>query len=130
MDKVRVDKWLWSVRLLKTRSLATKYCKEGKVSKDEQKLKPSSTISIGDQIELKKDGFTLVFKVDRLLEKRVGAPIAVECYTDLTPAEEYQKYESWFNYKKKAEFREKGSGRPTKKERREIEKFKGDFDTV
>ncbi|TVQ49588.1 MAG: RNA-binding S4 domain-containing protein [Saprospirales bacterium] len=130
MDKVRVDKWLWSVRILKTRSLATKFCKEGKVSKEDQKLKPSSTVSIGDKIELKKDGFSLVFKVVKLLEKRVGAPLAVECYTDLTTAEEYQKYESWFNYKKKAEYREKGRGRPTKKERREIEKFKGGIDSV
>lgn len=128
MNKVRIDKWLWSVRLLKTRSLATKYCKDGKVSRDDQKLKPSSTISIGDKIELKKDGFLLVFKVVKLLDKRVGAPLAVECYTDLTTAEEYQKYESWFNYKKKAGFRDKGSGRPTKRERREIERFKGGID--
>jgi ribosome-associated heat shock protein Hsp15 len=124
MEKIRVDKWIWSVRLIKTRSLATKFCKEGKVFKDDQKLKPSSTISVGDQIELKKDGFNLVYRVDKLLDKRVGAPLAVECYTDLTSPEEYRKYENWFNYGKKVEFREKGSGRPTKKERRIIEKFK------
>lgn len=124
MDKVRVDKWLWSIRAMKTRSLATKNCKDGKVSKDGLKLKPSSLVSQGDVIEIKKDGFNLTFRVDQLLEKRVGAPLAKECYTDLTPAEEYQKYESWFNHQRKAEFRERGTGRPTKRERREIEHFK------
>ncbi|TVR84210.1 MAG: RNA-binding S4 domain-containing protein [Saprospirales bacterium] len=126
MDKVRVDKWLWSVRIYKSRSLATKACKDGDILIGEQRVKPSQTIEIGDQIQVKKNGFDMTFKVEKLIQKRVGAPIAVECYKDLTPKEEYNKYESWFQRSKPVEFRERGSGRPTKRERRELDKFKGE----
>ena len=124
LEKVRVDKWIWSVRFLKSRSQATKACKEGEVSRDGQKLKPSHTLETGDIIQLNKNGFTYTVKVLELIEKRVGAPIAQKCYEDLTPEEEYLKYEKWYNRKTKSEFREKGLGRPTKKDRREIERLK------
>nr|MBS0036818.1 RNA-binding S4 domain-containing protein [Saprospiraceae bacterium] len=124
MQKVRVDKWIWSIRLIKSRSRATRACKDGDVLKDGVKLKPAQTIETGDVIQFRKNGFTYTVKVIQLLEKRVGAAIAATCYEDLTPEEEYLKYESWFNRKKKSEFREKGLGRPTKKDRREIERLK------
>ncbi len=126
-SKVRVDKWLWSVRIFKSRSLATKMCKTGKISIGEKKLKPSALISVGDSLNVLKEGFNLTIKVDELLEKRVGAPIAVTCYSNLTPEEELNKYKSWFIGKGKAEIREKGTGRPTKRDRREIDEFKEEY---
>lgn len=124
-NKVRVDKWLWSIRIFKSRSLATKVCKDGGVKRAGDKLKPSQTIEVDDVLEVEKNGYNLQLKVLDLIEKRVGAPIAQKCYEDLTPEEEYNKFEAWFNQNKKGEFREKGAGRPTKKERRDIERLKG-----
>ena len=126
-NKVRVDKWLWSVRVFKSRSLATTMCKNGRISMGEKKLKPSALISVGDSINVLKEGFNLTIKVVKLLEKRVGAPIAITCYENLTPEEELNKYKSWFIGKGRAEIREKGSGRPTKRERRDIDEFKEEY---
>lgn len=92
------------------------------------KLKPSTLIQGGEIIQVKKEGFNLTFKVLKLLEKRVGAPIAVECYTNLTPEEELNKFNDWFVGKARPEFREKGAGRPTKRERRDLDKFKDEED--
>lgn len=79
----------------------------------------------GEEVTVKKDGFNFVYKAVDLIEKRVGAPLAVVCYEDVTPEEELNKYKAWFeNSSKISEVRERGTGRPTKKERREIEKFK------
>jgi ribosome-associated heat shock protein Hsp15 len=125
MKKVRVDKWLWSVRIFKSRTIATDACKSGKVRIGDDTLKPSQLIEEGQTITVRKNGFNLEFKVLQLLEKRVGAPIAVTCYKEVTPEAERNKYESWFlNAKRTSEMRERGSGRPTKKDRREIEEFK------
>ncbi len=127
MNKVRVDKWLWGVRIFKTRTLATDNCKTGKVKVNGVTAKPSQTITVSDLLEVKKDGFNLQFKVLQLLEKRVSADIAKTCYENLTPAEELNKYQSWFVGKGGVEVREKGTGRPTKAERRQIDTFKVDF---
>ncbi len=126
MDKVRVDKWLWSVRIFKSRTLATDACKSGKVKLGGNSLKPSYLIQRGDQLEVKKNGFDLQFKVIDLIQKRVSAPLAQVCYEDLTPAEEMNKYQNWFVGKGASEKREKGAGRPTKRERRLIDDFKSD----
>ncbi len=127
MDKVRIDKWLWSVRIFKTRTLATDACKAGKVKVAEDSVKPSYLLKPGEIVEVKKDGFNFQYRAVQLIEKRVGAPIAVTCYEDITPAEERLKYTSWFlNSKTTTERRERGAGRPTKKERREIDAFKGE----
>lgn len=123
-DKVRIDKWLWSVRIFKTRTLAITMCKNGKISINGKNLKPSYQLSKDEIINVSKEGFNLSIKVLKLLEKRVGAPIAVECYENLTSEEEMNKYKDWFIGKSRPEFREKGAGRPTKRERREIEQFK------
>ncbi len=126
MKKVRIDKWLWSVRLFKTRSKATEACRNGRVRIRGEVVKSSYLLSEGEQIELRKNGFVFQYKTLKLIEKRVGAPLAVQCYEDLTPEEELKKYESWFTAGYIAvERREKGAGRPTKKERRDIEKLKG-----
>ncbi len=126
MPKVRIDKWLWSVRIFKTRTRATDACKNNKVlSLTGTPIKASTPIQAGDQIIVKKDGFSFRYQVIKVIAKRVGAPLAVACYSDLTPPEELYKFEKWFSVKRmRPEFREKGEGRPTKKERREIDKFK------
>lgn len=123
-EKVRIDKWLWSVRIFKSRTLASDTIKSNKVKVNGNEVKSSFLVQRGDTITVKKGGFNFTFRVVDLIEKRVGAPIAVRCYNDITPAEELQKYESWFLNKTGAEFRERGTGRPTKKERREIDTFK------
>ncbi len=129
MNKVRIDKWLWSVRIFKSRTIATDACKGGKVKVAGETVKASHQISIGDIIAVKKDGFQFEFKVIQLIEKRVGAPIAATCFEDVTPPEEKNKYAAWFlNAQPTTEKRERGTGRPTKKERREIDDFKTTYD--
>jgi len=123
-DKVRIDKWLWAVRIFKSRTLATDACKAGKVKVEDEKVKPSYSIGRDEIVHVQKNGFNMTFKVLDLLEKRVGAPIAQKCYEDLTPEEELNKYNDWFVGKGQPEKREKGAGRPTKRERRQLDKFK------
>lgn len=123
----RIDKWLWSVRIFKTRTLAGDTCKTGKVKINGKRAKASSEVKIEDHVEVKKNGFNLEFIVKDVIQKRVGAPLAVECYDDITPETELRKYEDWFVGKARAEFRDKGDGRPTKKQRREIDEFKQQY---
>lgn len=125
LKKVRIDKWLWSVRIFKSRTLATDACKSGKVKIEGHSVKASYLVQRGETVEVRKNGFELTFKVIDLIQKRVGAPQAQLCYEDLTPQEELDKFKSWFVGKGAAEKREKGAGRPTKKERRQIDGFKG-----
>lgn len=124
LEKVRVDKWLWSVRIFKSRTMATDACKSGKVRVNGATVKASFLLQRKDLLEVRKNGFDLKFKVIDLIQKRVGAPIAQKCYEDLTPEEELNKFNDWFVGKGGPERREKGAGRPTKKERRNIERFK------
>ena len=123
MGKLRVDKWLWAVRIFKSRTMANNACKSGKVRLDGVPLKPSAAISEGDIVEVRKNNFNLKFKVVKLLQKRVSAKLAAPCYVDMTPEEEMNKFKKWF-VNKPGEYRDKGAGRPTKKERREIDDFK------
>ncbi len=125
-DKVRVDKWLWSVRIFKSRTLATTACKSGKVKMGETTLKASYLLSGNEHILVRKGGYAFEFKVLKLISKRVSAVLAQPCYEDLTPEDELNKYNTWFIGKASAEKREKGAGRPTKRERRELEEFKDD----
>jgi len=124
MDKVRVDKWLWAVRIFKSRTLAGDVVRAGKVRVNGKIVKPSFGLAVGDTLTVQKNGFTLSYDCLRLIDKRVGAPIAITCYEDKTPAEEKTKYKDWFIGKSGGEFREKGTGRPTKRERRDINKYK------
>ncbi len=124
MESVRVDKWIWTVRLSKSRTVATKYCKENKVKINTLVAKPSSHVKPGDTIEIAKQGFNFLFTVNKLLKSRVSATLAQPCYDNITPEEELNKYKSWFIGKAGAERRQKGDGRPTKKERREIDEYK------
>jgi len=126
LQKVRIDKWLWSVRIFKSRTLATDACKSGKVKIDDVSVKPSYLLQRDETVQVRKEGFNLTFRVVDLLQKRVGAPLAQQCYEDLTPEEELNKYKDWYIGKSNAESRERGAGRPTKKERRRIEDFKNE----
>ena len=129
MEKTRVDKWIWAIRLFKTRTAAGKACSAGKVKIEGKSVKASFLIKVGDDVSVQKKGGRVVVKVLKLIEKRVGASIAQQCYEDITPEEEKNKsnIDSVF-YDFPHPKRERGSGRPTKKERRTIDRYFGDED--
>jgi ribosome-associated heat shock protein Hsp15 len=125
MTKVRIDKWLWSVRIFKSRTIATDACKAGKIKINGEAVKPSYMLAEGEIVWVKKEGFHFQYRAIQLIEKRVGAPIALACYEDITPEAERKKYEEWFSGGTPVvEKRERGAGRPTKKDRREMDEFK------
>src|SRR5690606_32323218 len=115
---VRMDKWLWAIRLYKTRSLATVACRGGKVSIQGQKVKPSREVSVGDVVSVQRDDITLTIKVLDLLDHRVGAPLVSAFMENQTPEEEYE--EQKLRRTNAFLIRSAGQGRPTKKDRREI----------
>ncbi len=127
MGKVRIDKWLWSVRIFKSRTKATDACKSGRVTIDDKTVKPSTEVLEDHHVGVRKNGFNLEFKVIKLINKRVSAVLAVECYENLTSEEELNKFNDWFVGKARAEIRTKGAGRPTKKDRREISGYKEQY---
>ena len=120
-QEVRIDKWLWSVRLFKTRSLAIEACKKGRITIQNVTIKPSRMIKSGEIIQIRKPPITYSFKVLALIDKRIGAKLVPEYMADITPASEYQILE----LAKASGFvdRARGTGRPTKKDRRELEDF-------
>jgi ribosome-associated heat shock protein Hsp15 len=124
-SKARVDKWLWCVRIFKSRTIATDACKGGKVKIQGETVKPSYLLHEGQVVVVRKNGFDFHFKVVSLIHNRVSAPLAALSYENLTPLEELNKYNDWFSGKG-AERRDKGTGRPTKRERRDIDRFKDD----
>ena len=120
--EVRVDKWLWAVRLYKTRTLPTEPCKAGRVKIAGQPIKASRVLKIGDEIEVHLGSLNKTVKVKELLHNRVGPKLVEQYLIDLTPIEEYERLEliREFNYEK----RPRGTGRPTKLDRRQIERLK------
>jgi ribosome-associated heat shock protein Hsp15 len=124
LDKTRIDKYLWAIRIYKSRSIATGAIRDGKVKVNESLVKASAMVTPGDIIDVTKDGFRLRYKAIELIEKRVSPALAKPCYEDLTSPDELNKYKSWFIGKAAPERRDRGMGRPTKKERREIDDFK------
>ena len=121
LQKIRIDKWLWSVRMYKTRTLATEACAAGKIKIDGEAVKASYLLKIGQLINMNRQGEKWTLKSVKLIEKRVSAPLATVCYEDLTPPEEKNKLQFPATF---YEVRDRGIGRPTKKDRREIDKFK------
>jgi ribosome-associated heat shock protein Hsp15 len=121
-EGLRIDKWLWAVRIFKTRNQASEACRSGKVKIDENVVKPSREIKINDVVEVRLGIITKTVKVIGLIHNRVAAKFVNNHLVDLTPPEEYekQKIQHQVNY----EFRPRGQGRPTKKERRLIVKLK------
>ena len=116
---VRLDKWLWAVRLFKTRSMAAAACTGGKVQIAGHSAKASRTVRIGEVIEATKEEITRTVEVVDIIDRRVPASVAVGCYKDLTPAAEYEK-QRLPNFRPLL-LRPKGAGRPTKKDRRAID---------
>lgn len=121
MGEVRIDKWLWAVRVFKTRSLATDACKMNRVSINGQLTKPSRLVKEGDVISVRKPPIEFSFKVLRVLNNRVGAKLVPEYMENVTPKEQYDILE----LQRLSRFvdRAKGLGRPTKKDRRDMESF-------
>ncbi len=121
-EVVRIDKWLWSVRLFKTRSQATEACRSGKVTIEDQTIKPSREVHVGNMIVIRQGPLTKTVEVKELLKSRVGAKLVPDYMVDLTPEEEYTKLQ--MTREVNFEIRDRGIGRPTKKERRIIERLK------
>lgn len=120
-DSVRIDKWLWAVRIFKTRSQATEACKKGRVEIGNLPVKPSRDVHSGEVVKVRKPPLTRSFKVIALAEKRMSAKLATDFVEDVTPPEELeiqemQKQMNWIS-------RDRGAGRPTKKDRRELDDF-------
>ncbi|MDA3881629.1 MAG: RNA-binding S4 domain-containing protein [Prolixibacteraceae bacterium] len=120
-NSIRIDKWLWAVRVFKTRSLASEACRKGRVEINGMSVKPSREIKVNEVIQVRKTPVNYQLKVIALTEKRMGAKLVSEYMEDITPAEnlevlEMQKLMSWSG-------RSKGQGRPTKKDRRDIDQL-------
>lgn len=118
---MRVDKYLWSIRYFKTRSIATYACKKGHVKVNDQVVKPSREVYPTDKIELRKDQINYIILVNDIPESRVGAKLVDIYRTDITPKEAFEAKEL-LKYSKDY-YRKKGAGRPTKKDRRDIDDF-------
>lgn len=122
-SSVRIDKWLWAVRVFKTRSMASDACRSGKVLIGGQEVKPSREIRINDVVAVRiNPQFTRTIVVLKSLNNRVGAKLVPEFANDITPPEEFEKLK--LINEMNAEKRDRGIGRPTKKERRLIDKLK------
>lgn len=126
MEEVRIDKWLWAVRIFKTRTIAADACKKGRVLLDYVAVKPSRMIRVGDVVQVRKPPIVFSFKVLDLSEKRMSAKLVPQFLENVTPPEQYEMLE----LQKISGFvdRQRGTGRPTKKERRDLEQFTELFD--
>lgn len=126
-EAVRVDKWLWAVRIFKTRSAANDACGKGRVRIGESAAKPAHRVRVGDQVAVRIRGVTRTYRVDEVIDKRVGAAVAAECYQDLTPPEALPAPTRKKGERIEAAWaeRDRGSGRPTKRDRRQMQKFLG-----
>lgn len=131
MPEARIDKWMWATRIFKTRTIAAKACKKGRICINGAQAKPSRMVKPGDVIQVKKPPITYSFKVLQAIEKRVGAKLVPEMMENVTTPDQYELLEM----SKISGFvgRAKGTGRPTKKDRRDLDEFFtpefiGDFD--
>jgi len=115
----RTDSWAWGVRLFKTRSMATAACRAGHVRVNGDKAKAAQSLHIGDEVRVRSDGFDRILVVKRLIVKRVGAIVAAECFVDNTPPPPPREELAL------VPMRDRGAGRPTKRERRDIEELRG-----
>ncbi len=123
---LRCDKYVWAVRLAKTRSIATELISKGKIKINGLAIKPSKEIKVGDVISISKNAAIFSFKVVQLLDKRVGAKLVGEYLIDCTPDEEIEKYRTY--QLAQQSYRDNGSGKPTKKDRRDLDEFLSDWE--
>lgn len=122
---VRLDKWLWAVRIYKTRTLATDACKNGRVKQDDVLVKPSREVQVGDVFAIRIDQLTRLVRVRALLNNRVSAKEAEKYVEDLTSKEEYQRVR--LMRQNTFELRDKNIGRPSKRDRRSLMSFKNEL---
>ena len=121
MAEARIDKWMWATRIFKTRTIASEACKKGRIAINGAQVKPSRMVKPGDVVEVRKPPITYSFKVLQAIEKRVGARLVPEMMENVTPKEQYELLEM----SRISGFidRARGTGRPTKKDRRSMEEF-------
>ena len=124
-DEARIDKWLWASRIFKTRTIAADACKNGRVAVNDVNVKPSRMVKVGDKISVRKPPVTYSFRILKTIEQRVGAKLLPEIYENITTPDQYELLEM----SKISGFvgRAKGTGRPTKKERRSLDDFQSDM---
>lgn len=132
-NEARIDKWLWAARIFKTRTIAAAACKKGQVTMGGVQLKPSRMVKVGDIVDVRKSPITYSYKILQAIENRVGPKLVPEVLENVTAPEQYEllemsKISGFVN-------RARGTGRPTKKERRQLDDFReetpfflGDFD--
>ena len=123
MNEARIDKWLWAARIFKTRSIAADAIKNGRVTIMGVNVKPSRMVKVGEVISVRKPPVTYSFKILQTIEQRVGAKLIPQVYENVTPADQYELLE--MNRISGFINRQRGTGRPTKKERRALDEFVG-----
>ncbi|THG35424.1 RNA-binding S4 domain-containing protein [Glaciibacter flavus] len=119
MDSARVDAWLWAIRAYKTRSLATAACRAGHVRVNGERVKAAQTVKVGDEVRVRANGFDRILDIRAILVKRVGAEVASAAYADRTPPPPPREVAAIVPQ------RDRGAGRPTKRERRDMERLRG-----
>ena len=122
-EQARIDKWLWAARIFKTRSLAADACKNGRVSIGNVNVKPSHMVKVGETVNVRKPPVTYSFKILQTIEQRVGAKLIPEIYENVTTPDQFELLE--MNRISGFVDRARGTGRPTKKERRALDAFIG-----
>ena len=126
MEEARIDKWLWASRIFKTRSIAADACKNGRVTIEGVNVKPSRMVKVGETVSVRKPPITYSFRILKTIEQRVGAKLLSEIYENVTAPEQYELLEmtriSGFVD------RARGTGRPTKKDRRSLDAFINDME--
>jgi ribosome-associated heat shock protein Hsp15 len=126
--KVRIDKYLWAIRMYKTRSAAASACNDGKVKlNDDTPVKPSKIIKTGESYSVKNEGKKTLIAITKIIDKRVNAQFAVDCYIDITPEEEKEKQKMISAFYFSGGKRGNKQARPTKKDRRKITELRGDI---
>ena len=118
-ESVRTDSWIWAVRLVKTRSMGATACRGGHVRVNGERVKPAHSLRVGDEVRVRQEGRERIVVVKRLIRKRVGPPVAAQCYIDNSPPPPPREAIA------PAGIRDRGTGRPTKRDRREMERLRG-----
>lgn len=121
MPEARIDKWMWAARIFKTRTIAAEACKKGRISINGSQVKPARMVKPGDVVQVRKPPVTYSFKVLQAIEKRVGAKLVPEIMENVTTPDQYELLE--MNKISGFVDRARGTGRPTKKERRDLDEF-------
>ena len=121
MNEARIDKWLWASRIFKTRTIAADACKNGRIMVNDVLVKPSHMVKVGDKISVRKPPVTYTFRILKTIEQRVGAKLLPEIYENITTPDQYELLE--MNRISGFVNRQRGTGRPTKKDRRAMDAF-------